>query len=90
MLRPSQRTHVLIKPEQSPGRYHIVAQAYASAQADPFDNTITTIIIEYNNNNNSSTSNPVMPPLPAYNDTATVTDFTTSRIPICLQKDLEN
>jgi laccase len=41
----------------------------------PFDNTTTTAIFDYGA---SDTASPAMPTLPAYNDTATVTAFTTS------------
>nr|GEW15805.1 laccase-12-like [Tanacetum cinerariifolium] len=77
MLGPGQTTDVLIKADQSPGRYYIAARAYASAQGAPFDNTTTTAILEYNTAK-GSTSKPIMPPLPAFNDTATATAFTTS------------
>ncbi|GJX93012.1 laccase-12-like protein [Tanacetum coccineum] len=77
MLGPGQTTDVLIKADQSPGRYYIAARAYASAQGSPFDNTTTTAILEYNTAK-GSTSKPIMPPLPAFNDTVTATAFTTS------------
>ncbi|KAI3731174.1 hypothetical protein L1987_62358 [Smallanthus sonchifolius] len=74
MLGPGQTTDVLMKADQTTARYYIAARAYASAQGAPFDNTTTTAILEYK----TATSMPVMPPLPAYNDTATATAFTTS------------
>ncbi|KAK1415449.1 hypothetical protein QVD17_31230 [Tagetes erecta] len=74
MLGPGQTTDVLMKADQPKARYYIAARAYASAQGAPFDNTTTTAILEYKN----ATSNPIMPPLPAYNDTTTATTFTTS------------
>lgn len=82
MLGPGQTTDVLIKADQAPGRYYIAARAYASAQGAPFDNTTTTAILEYKTATctaaKCATSKPIMPPLPAYNDTATATAFTTS------------
>ncbi|GKA21269.1 laccase 12 [Tanacetum coccineum] len=73
---PGQTTDVLIKGDQTPGRYYIAARAYASAPNAPFDNTTTTAILEYKAAKNTS-SKPIMPTLPAFNDTKTVTAFTT-------------
>ncbi|KAJ4850286.1 hypothetical protein Tsubulata_019913 [Turnera subulata] len=82
MLGPGQTTDVLISGDQSPARYYMAARAYQSAQNAPFDNTTTTAILEYKSapcgGKNCSTGKPIMPPLPAYNDTATVTSFTGS------------
>ncbi|KAJ0855803.1 putative laccase [Helianthus annuus] len=81
MLGPGQTTDVLIKADQPPARYYIAARAYASAQGAPFDNTTTTAILEYKSAPcpaKGISSKPVMPTLPAYNDTATATAFTTS------------
>ncbi|KAJ6690112.1 hypothetical protein OIU85_006395 [Salix viminalis] len=82
MLGPGQTTDVLISGDQTPSRYYMAARAYQSAQNAPFDNTTTTAILEYKSSacaaKNCSSNKPVMPPLPAYNDTATVTTFTTS------------
>lgn len=81
MLGPGQTTDVLIAADQPPTRYYIAARAYASAQGAPFDNTTTTAILKYEPSPCSSKSctltKPVMPKLPAFNDTATVTAFTT-------------
>ncbi|MFS7937119.1 putative laccase [Helianthus anomalus] len=73
MLGPGQTTDILMQANQAPARYYIAARAYASGQGVPFDNTTTTAVLEYK----TATSKPIMPPLPAYNDTATVTAFTT-------------
>lgn len=81
MLGPGQTTDVLIKADQPPARYYIAARAYASAQGAPFDNTTTTAILEYKTAPcpaKGSSSKPVMPTLPAFNDTATATTFTSS------------
>ena len=82
MLGPGQTTDVLISGDQTPSRYYMAARAYQSAQNAPFDNTTTTAILEYKSSacaaKNCSSNKPIMPPLPAYNDTATVTTFTTS------------
>ncbi|KAL7108926.1 hypothetical protein ACP275_06G143700 [Erythranthe tilingii] len=84
MLGPGQTTDVLITANQPPARYYIASRAYASAQGAPFDNTTTTAILEYKSAACSTTtskcvsSKPVIPKMPAFNDTATVTAFTTS------------
>ncbi|OAY46327.1 laccase-5 [Manihot esculenta] len=81
MLGPGQTTDVLISGDQPPARYYIAARAYQSAQNAPFDNTTTTAILEYNSAPCPAkclTSNPIMPQLPAFNDTNTVTAFSQS------------
>ncbi|KAG6758179.1 hypothetical protein POTOM_038515 [Populus tomentosa] len=82
MLGPGQTTDVLISGDQNPSRYYMAARAYQSAQNAPFDNTTTTAILEYKSSpcaaKNCSSNKPIMPPLPTFNDTATVTAFTSS------------
>jgi len=82
MLGPGQTTDVLITADQQPARYYIAARAYASAQGAPFDNTTTTAILEYKTApcpaKGCASSKPVNATLPAFNDTATATAFTTS------------
>lgn len=75
MLGPGQTTDVLLTANQPPSRYYIAARAYQSAQNAPFDNTTTTAILQYHN---SIKNKPIMPRLPAYNDTNTVTKFSRS------------
>ncbi|CAK9164146.1 unnamed protein product [Ilex paraguariensis] len=81
MLGPGQTTTVLLTADQPPARFYMAARAYATAQNAPFDNTTTTAILEYKsipcNAQNSMPLKPILPQLPAYNDTATVTAFTT-------------
>ncbi|KAI3470927.1 hypothetical protein Pfo_027590 [Paulownia fortunei] len=80
MLGPGQTTDVLITADQPPARYYIAARAYASAQGAPFDNTTTTAILEYESAPCPAkcvSVKPVMPTMPAFNDTATATAFTT-------------
>ncbi|EPS73068.1 hypothetical protein M569_01687, partial [Genlisea aurea] len=76
MLGPGQTTDVLITGDQQPNRYYIAARAYASARGAPFDNTTTTAILQYASG--SKNSKPIMPQMPAFNDTATVTAFSAS------------
>ncbi|GJZ32394.1 laccase 3 [Tanacetum coccineum] len=71
MVGPGQTTDVLLTADQQPGRYYMAARAYATAQNAPFDNTTATAILEYK----SATTQPILPQLPAYNDTNTVTAF---------------
>ncbi|KAL8101771.1 hypothetical protein AgCh_033604 [Apium graveolens] len=81
MLGPGQTTDVLINADQTPSRYYIAARAYASAQNAPFDNTTTTAILEYKSAPcpaKETSIKPVLPSLPAFNDTATATRFSTS------------
>ncbi|KAK1377911.1 Laccase [Heracleum sosnowskyi] len=81
MLGPGQTTDVLINADQTPSRYYIAARAYASAQNAPFDNTTTTAILEYKSAPcpaKGAFIKPVFPSLPAFNDTATATAFSTS------------
>ncbi|KAK9065963.1 hypothetical protein SSX86_015365 [Deinandra increscens subsp. villosa] len=73
MLGPGQTTDVLLTADQQPGRYYMAARAYESARNAPFDNTTATAILEYKLS--ATTSQPVLPQLPAYNDTNTVTAF---------------
>ncbi|XP_022993163.1 laccase-12-like [Cucurbita maxima] len=80
MLGPGQTTDVLISGNQVPNRYYIAARAYQSAQNAPFGNTTTTAILSYKSapcaaKKGCASIKPIMPSLPAYNDTATVTAF---------------
>ena len=72
MIGPGQTMDVLLTADQQPGRYYMAARAYASARNAPFDNTTTTAILEYKS---TTSSQPILPQLPAYNDTNTVTAF---------------
>ncbi|KAL8102797.1 laccase-12-like [Apium graveolens] len=81
MLGPGQTTDVLINADQTPSRYYIAARAYASAQNAPFGNTTTTAILEYKSAPcpaRGAFIKPAFPSLPAFNDTATATSFSTS------------
>lgn len=75
MITPGQTMDLLLEANQPIGRYYMAATAYSSALGVPFDNTITTAILEYIGRNLSS-STPRFPSLPFYNDTAAVTNFT--------------
>lgn len=76
MVGPGQTTNVLITANQRPGRYYMAARAYATAQGAPFDNTTATAVLEYTTSASSRAARALLPQLPAFNDTATVTAFT--------------
>lgn len=82
MISPGQTTDVLLTADQAPGRYYMAAQAYNTAQNAAFDNTTTTAILQYMSapchraKKGRAVSNPILPRLPAFNDTATATAFT--------------
>lgn len=74
MIGPGQTTNILITANQPPARYYIAATAYASAPGVAFDNTTTTAILEYRTSSSSSIR-PILPQLPAWNDTNTANSF---------------
>ncbi|XP_076932956.1 laccase-13-like [Bidens hawaiensis] len=80
MLGPGQSTDVILVADQAPGYYYIAARAYESAQNAPFDNTTTTAILAYKfapcSGQTGLRLKPILPQLPYYNDTGTVTAFT--------------
>lgn len=76
MLGPGQTTDVLLTANQTLGRYYMAARAYTTVQNAPFDDT-TTAILEYKSTNQGVPTRPTLPRLPANNDTATTTSFTT-------------
>ncbi|MBA0783757.1 hypothetical protein Gotri_001414, partial [Gossypium trilobum] len=73
MLGPDQTTDVLIRGDQPPSLYYTTARAYQSAQNAPFDNTTTIAILEYKSASCAAKKcnrpTPIIPSLPAYNDT---------------------
>ncbi|XP_073271589.1 laccase-7-like [Primulina huaijiensis] len=75
VLAQGQTADVILTADQTPGRYYIAASPYESATDMMFSDTITTGIIEYKG---SKKSKPLMPILPAYNDTPIAHRFFTS------------
>lgn len=75
VLAQGQTADVILTADQTPGRYYIAASPYESATDMMFSDTITTGIIEYKG---SKESKPIMPTLPAYNDTPIAHRFFTS------------
>lgn len=79
MIGPGQTINVLVTADQPPGCYYMAARAYQTAMNAAFDNTTTTAILEYKSAsccNGRQSSRPILPALPAFNDTATATTFT--------------
>ncbi|MCD7450511.1 Laccase-7 [Datura stramonium] len=72
---PGQTTDVLLTADQAPSSYYMTANPYASAAGVPFDNTTTRGIIVYEG---ALPSTPIMPILPAFNDTPTAHKFFTN------------
>lgn len=77
MITPGQTVDILLTANRAPGQYYMAARAYSSSLA-PFGNTITTAILMYDSSTPTLQSGPLLPSLPLYNDTAAVTEFTTS------------
>ncbi|KAK8542005.1 hypothetical protein V6N12_014616 [Hibiscus sabdariffa] len=77
---PGQTVDVLVTADQPVGSYYMAARAYASAtvngQLVGFDNTTTRGVIVYDGSPPPAT--PLMPALPAYNDTPTAHKFYSS------------
>lgn len=78
MIAPGQTTDILLTADQKPAHYYMAARAYQTAQNAAFDNTTTTAILEYKSacKKGQPLSRPILPQLPAFNDTATATAFT--------------
>ncbi|KAK6231308.1 hypothetical protein SCA6_001381 [Theobroma cacao] len=70
---PGQTLDVLLTADQPVGSYYMAARAYASAAGLEFDNTTTRGVVVYDHAPSSAT--PLMPALPAFNDTPTAHKF---------------
>ncbi|KAL8094241.1 laccase-7 [Apium graveolens] len=75
VLGPGQTVDVLLTADQSPSLYYMAAHPYVTVAGVPFDNTTATGIISYEG---ATSSKPIMPVLPAFNDTNTVHKFYTN------------
>ncbi|PIN25286.1 Multicopper oxidase [Handroanthus impetiginosus] len=71
-IPPGQTIDFLLEANQQPSHYYMAARVYAIAGTS--DNTTTTAIVEYSGNY-SAPSSPLLPTLPALNDTASSTNF---------------
>ncbi|GLJ37011.1 hypothetical protein SUGI_0749940 [Cryptomeria japonica] len=72
-IAPGQTADVLLTTNQLPAKYYMAASIYTDQAIGNFDNTTTTAILDYVGSHPSA--KPILPQLPAYNDTATVTKF---------------
>ncbi|KAM3738073.1 hypothetical protein ACB098_09G105900 [Castanea mollissima] len=72
VVAPGQTTDVLVTADQPVGSYYMAATPYASAANVSFDSTTTRGIIVYEG---STSANPLMPVLPASDDTLTAHKF---------------
>ncbi|CAK7333605.1 unnamed protein product [Dovyalis caffra] len=73
---PGQTVDVLLTADQEAGSYYMAANAYVSAAGVRFDNTTTRGIIVYEGAPTPAT--PIMPRVPAFNDTPTAHKFFTN------------
>ncbi|KAM0027780.1 putative laccase [Helianthus debilis subsp. tardiflorus] len=75
VIGPGQTTDVLLTANQSPGLYYMAAHPYASAAGVPFNANTTTAILAYPN---ATQTTPILPVLPAFNDTPTAFAFSSN------------
>ncbi|XP_011019185.1 PREDICTED: laccase-7 [Populus euphratica] len=76
VIGTGQTVDVLLAADQEVGSYYMAANAYASAAGTLFDNTTTRGIVVYEGAPSSAT--PIMPLMPAFNDTPTAHKFFTN------------
>ncbi|XP_022747254.1 laccase-7-like [Durio zibethinus] len=78
VMSPGQTVDILLTADQQVGSYYMAARAYASVAGAviPFDSTTTRGVVVYEGAPSSAT--PVMPALPAFNDTPTAHKFFTN------------
>ncbi|XVE76483.1 hypothetical protein DITRI_Ditri12bG0176800 [Diplodiscus trichospermus] len=76
VIAPGQTVDVLLAADQPVGSYYMAARAYASATGVPYDNTTTRGVLIYDGAPSSAT--PLMPTLPAFNDTPTAHKFSSN------------
>ncbi|GLJ45693.1 hypothetical protein SUGI_0961720 [Cryptomeria japonica] len=73
VLSSGQTADVLLTANQAKAKYYMAAKLYTTQSLANIDNTTTTAILSYRGSSSSAT--PILPDLPEYNDTATVTNF---------------
>lgn len=76
VIAPGQTVDALLAADQHVGSYYMAARPYASAAGVPLDNTTTRGVVVYVGAPSSAT--PLMPALPAFNDTPTAHKFSTN------------
>ncbi|KDP24517.1 hypothetical protein JCGZ_25081 [Jatropha curcas] len=69
---PGMTTDILLTADQPVGSYYMAASPYASAPGVPFNNSTTRAILAYEG---STAATPIMPLMPATNDTPTAHKF---------------
>ncbi|CAH9113277.1 unnamed protein product [Cuscuta epithymum] len=74
-ISPGQTIDFLLEANQPPNHYYMAAKAYSSSPGAGFDRTTTTAVVQYSGNYTPSSS-PLMPVLPAFNDTNSSVAFT--------------
>ncbi|KAJ0453904.1 putative laccase [Helianthus annuus] len=75
VIGPGQTTDVLLTANQSQGLYYMAAHPYVSAVLPILNTNITTAILVYPN---ATQTTPILPDLPAFNDTPTAHTFFTN------------
>ncbi|KAJ0984121.1 hypothetical protein J5N97_002477 [Dioscorea zingiberensis] len=75
VLAPGQTVDALLQTNAPPGDYYMAALPYASASGLPFDNSTATGILRYRSTWMGSYPTPLMPLMPAFNDTPTAHGF---------------
>ncbi|XP_076939763.1 laccase-7-like [Bidens hawaiensis] len=75
VVGPGQTTDVLVTANQVSGLYYMAAHPYASAAAVQFNQNTTTAILAYPN---ATQTTPILPNLPAFNDTPTAFTFSSN------------
>ncbi|KAJ0829833.1 putative laccase [Helianthus annuus] len=75
VIGPGQTTDVLLTANQSQGLYYMAAHPYVSAVLPILNTNITTAILVYPN---ATQTTPILPDLPAFNDTPTAHTFLTN------------
>ncbi|ERN09615.1 hypothetical protein AMTRI_Chr08g202660 [Amborella trichopoda] len=76
VVAPGQTVDALLVANQPPASYYMAARAYISAPNTTFDSTTATGILVYKTPNTTKAS-PIMPSLPAFNDTPTAHKYYT-------------
>ncbi|KAJ9675410.1 hypothetical protein PVL29_024366 [Vitis rotundifolia] len=76
LLSPGQTMDVLVTADKPLGEYYIVATPYFDGEADIYDHSTATAILEYRGNYNHSLTPSFPYHMPNYNDTAVASLFT--------------
>ena len=81
-ISPGQTIDLLLHANQMPNNYYMAATAYVVGAVIPYDNTTTTALLQYSNQGTKGSytpsSTPLLPNLPAHNDTNASVHFSGS------------